>query len=112
MFNPLNDKEVAVLIVVLVAVIFAILVGFLCKLWIKMKVLGNPALSQRGSAGQFQGTSSHGRLRKCRDCGKEVSVMASKCPNCGTIYPAMTLTAYVIIILISLGIGISVWHTL
>ena len=84
MFNPLSSREIDIIISVIAFILAGILYKFMRKVF------------------------PHGRLLKCRDCGKEVSKSARSCPNCGGYYPALTLgsalTQIVLIFLITIGV--------
>lgn len=45
-------------------------------------------------------------ITKCKECGKEVSKTAKKCPNCGVDNPGVTWKEYLIAIVI---LGIIIW---
>lgn len=45
-------------------------------------------------------------IRKCRDCGKDISSTASKCPHCGADSPSLSSGVYGFIMLVALGISI------
>lgn len=43
-------------------------------------------------------------LRKCKDCDKEISESATKCPHCGALHADVTgIVAVVVIILLVLA---------
>jgi RNA polymerase subunit RPABC4/transcription elongation factor Spt4 len=64
-----------------------------------------------GSLGRLQRVPSHTNIRVCRDCGRDVSVFATKCPHCGASSPAISSGVYAIIILIALALCIWVFMT-
>jgi len=48
-------------------------------------------------------------MTKCRECGKEVSTGANKCPHCGCSYPAVSQKAHGVIWLIAIVIAVIVF---
>ncbi len=49
-------------------------------------------------------------LKKCRDCGRDVSTQAKSCPNCGAPPPSSrgTLRAFGLIVMAFLGVALVV----
>jgi hypothetical protein len=49
-------------------------------------------------------------LRSCKDCGKEYSKSAKKCPHCGAINPTVKITQLVILLLMAV-VGVIVYFS-